>query len=469
MFSITGRATSTRVDAPGEAFDWGRNMSRNVSVLAWAGLFVSLAVGAFEKPDFPRLGGFNAGSPQNYEDPAYQEKLARLDIVVLNNFPGWESAHGTTMQNVVTSIKARNSRTLVFSYIVQNEVNPTPGSAWNEVRLKLDAERWWLYKSGSTGEHVESTWPGVHITNYTLAVPTNSSGERFVDWYARWTYQKFLATVPALDGAYTDNFFWKPRVNGDWNRDGIAENPDNAEAQRLHRQGMRRHIEVLRGLMPERYQIGNIGGWGASKAVYPEYEGLLHGGVLEHYIGESWSPEGSNWKGQLNTWGSWKELMQRYRKVMNSVAEPKLVIFNQLGDPRDYQAFRYGFASCLMDDAYYQMSDATGPGIYSTVPWFDEYDVSLGDAITQPPTSAWLSGVYKREFENGIVLVNPRGNGDVEVDLGQDFRRVSGSQDPSANNGLVTRRVRLKDRDGIVLLRLTTQTKPNPPSSIKAE
>ena len=118
---------------------------------------------------------------------------------------------------------------------------------------------------------------------------------------------------------------------------------------------------------------------------------------------------------------------------MAAIAEPKLVAFHQNGSPTDYKALRYGLASCLLDDGYFAFTDdAKG---YSGVVWFDEYDAKLGQAVTPPATTAWQKGVYRRDFENGIALVNPRGNGPVEVTLEEDFRRLDGKQAPTVNNG----------------------------------
>lgn len=438
-----------------------------VAACTIASVFISLAAAAQTKPDFPRLGGYKIGSPQAYEDPAYQAQVARLHLVVLNNYPGWESAHGTTMQAVVSGIKARNPNTKVFTYIVNNEV--LGDSAWSEVRAKLDRERWWLYASGTSGTPVASIWPGATMINYSLGVAPNGSGERAADWFARWAHGKFFANVPALDGAYTDNFFWRPRVNGDWDRDGTSDGKRDADVLTMHRGGMRRHLDALKSLMPGKYQLGNITDWWDADAAYPEYEKQLHGGVIEHIIGESWSPEGRDWHGNVNSWGSWSEMMSRYRKLIRSVAEPKLVIFNQKGDPSDYQSFRYGYASCLMDDGYYDFSDATNGRMFFDVVWFDEYNTRLGKAVGAPPSAAWQAGVWRRDFERGIVLVNPRGNGTRTVTLEKDFRRIRGTQAPAVNNGQTGRTVTLKDRDGIVLLRLDAVAPPKPPRSLVAE
>jgi hypothetical protein len=61
----------------------------------------------------------------------------------------------------------------------------------------------------------------------------------------------------------------------------------------------------------------------------------------------------------------------------------------------------------------------------SMLEWYPEWDLDLGAPLKQVATLdelAW-SGVYRREFEKGIVLVNP-GTRSAQVDLGTTFRRV---------------------------------------------
>jgi hypothetical protein len=74
--------------------------------------------------------------------------------------------------------------------------------------------------------------------------------------------------------------------------------------------------------------------------------------------------------------------------------------------------------------------------------------------------------VYRRDYENGIVLVNPKGNGPVEVTLEEDFVRLSGNQAPTVNNGQKTRTVKLNDRDGIILKRVNAKKLPKSPSIV---
>ena len=84
-------------------------------------------------------------------------------------------------------------------------------------------------------------------------------------------------------------------------------------------------------------------------------------------------------------------------------------------------------------------------------------------AAILPPTLNKQVVVVVGDFENGIVLVNPKGNGAVEVTLEEDFKRLSGNQAPTVNNGAVTRKLVLQDRDGIILKRIKPVAAPSAP------
>jgi len=181
----------------------------------------------------------------------------------------------------------------------------------------------------------------------------------------------------------------------------------------------------------------------------------VDGGVLEAMIGESWSVE---------SWGGWNATMAQYQKAMGPVRSPKLVIFNTWGRVTDYQAMRYSLATCLMNNAWFSYTDS-GQG-YHGVAWFDEFNVNLGQSTTQPPTAPWHNGVWRRDFENGIALVNPKGNGPQTVTLETAFVKINGSQAHNVNNGATVTSVTLQDRDGIILLRQNAVRKPKPPTSV---
>ena len=89
---------------------------------------------------------------------------------------------------------------------------------------------------------------------------------------------------------------------------------------------------------------------------------------------------------------------------------------------------------------------------YSSVAWFDEFDFRLGGAISKPPMNAWTNGVWRRDFEHGIALVNPTKQ-PVTVTLEPGLRRLSGRQDSTVNNGNAADDVILQPKDGIILCR----------------
>jgi len=410
------------------------------------------------KTAFPRLGGTKFGAPHAYGDPSAQAQLAKLDYVLIDFFSNWGSV--TKMRDAVKAIKAKNPNIVILDYVIQETIHNTyPGM--KPFRDKLDAEHWWLYRNGGGGTKVGTDI--VSTTNFTKSAPKDANGDRWNTWFAKYVYNAVWSKIPELDGTFTDNVFWKPRVNGDWNRDGTTDSQKNTAIYPAHRTGMMAHLNQIRALMPGKLVTGNIGDWGRIEATVPEYKGQLDGGLLERFLGETWSHEGIDLNGVYNGWGSWSRMMGAYHKVMGLVKGPKLVIFGMKGKPTDYKTFRYGFASTLMDDAYFDFSDGTNGSIYETeVIWFDEFDLAgskntswLGKAIDPPQTTPWQNGVYRRRFQNGMVLVNPRGNGDRSVTIGSGYKRFKGKQDPAHNNGLAATSVQLVDRDGILLVATT--------------
>jgi hypothetical protein len=438
-------------------------MRRSISLLAatTAAYLLTNPAFAFDKPEFPRLSGINIGSPQNYEDPAYQAKLAKLHMSIWAAWPGM-SPGGKPLNAHIGAVKAMNPKTLVFLYVNSNELGDrsVTGGAYDSYRAKLDSMKWWLYPTGTGGSPVISTWGSGNfkIVNNTLNTARDSSGKNSVEWITHWFVDNLGKPNPNSDGFFMDNVFWKPRVNGDWNRDGSVDSKDSAQSAAWLRLGYQKHFTLAKSLMPGKYQIGNVADWGETKAVLTELDGHAQGGVLEGMVGADYSPE---------KWGSWSAMMGYYRKTMAALGEPKLAIFNQQGSATDYQAFRYGFGSCLLDDAYYAFTSSSRG--YSGVDWFDEYDVKLGKAISAPPKAAWKNGVYRRDFEKGIVLVNPKGNGAQTVSLEAGFKRFVGKQAASVNNGADVTSLTLKDRDGIVLLRKKVSVAPAAPQLIAVQ
>jgi hypothetical protein len=398
---------------------------------------------AFANDDpFPRLGGVNIGS-HHYDDAAYLSDLAKLDIVTANIWPGWNHGKRMPFDQVVQTIKKINPRTRVFLYENSMEVSDAD-AAWRPFYRKVDAEKWWLKLPGSDAkilsQYGAQTKKPIYQINTTLFAPRDHDGYQEWEWHARWIVEQLYKPNPSIDGFFEDNVFYQPRVAGDWNLDGIEDTP--ASAGKWLREGYRARFALMHKLMPGKYLIGNLADWGKKNTDLTELRGALNGGIIEGIIGTNYSPE---------NWGGWSELMRWYRKTMDAVAEPKLVIFHMQGEAADFQSLRYGFASCLMDDAYFAFTDKSRG--YGAAPWFDEYDAKLGKATSPPAMKPWQKGVYRRDFEKGIALVNPKGNGPQDVAVEEGFKHLAGKQAPEINNGENAKTIHLLDRDGIILLR----------------
>lgn len=439
----------------------GRALRLALGIAATVALWISPAASspafAFQKPAFPRLAGLNIGQPFNYDDPQYQAALAREHIVILGMFPGLTPG-GRPIGAAVQAIKNINPATLVFLYVNANELNYDPSgnsSVWDGVQSKVDSMRWWLYSDPAMTQKVTSAFgPGYFAVNSTMFTPRDGSGDNALEWITKFFVNNYVRPNPAVDGLFMDNTFWRTHVDGDWQRNGRIEPAGDPAASQWLRQGYARYFSLVRQLGAGRLQLANVTDWGESNSVLDEYRGLVNGGVMEGMVGKGWSPE---------AYAGWGAMMDRYRRTMANLAEPKLGIFNQWGDPGDFQAMRYGLASCLLGDAYYSFtSNATA---YAGVTWFDEFNVSLGAGSFQPH-GPWQSGVWRRDFDNGIVLVNPRGNGPQTVTLETPYVRLHGVQDPVTNSGQTVTRVTLQDRDGLILLRKAPLQRPKAPDRV---
>ena len=419
-------------------------------------LLASMGAGrAWSAPPFPRVAGIDNGAPFNYNDTSYQAAMARQDLTIITDYPNFAPG-GESVQSIVQAIKAINPGALVFAYVEDNFVD-SARAGWPIFEPKIDAMKWWLYPTGTTGNPVlSSDGSGAKIINNTPHTALDPSGYDSVQWMTHFFVDQFYTPAPALDGFFLDDMFATPKEDGDYNEDGTTDSHLAAATAGYLQAGAIEYVTTVRPLMAGKYQIGNIGDWtltassGTGAQVPSGYQQLIDGGVMEGFIGESWS---------LETWAGWPAMMDSYHRTMAALNEPKLGIFNQSGSPTDYQGFRYGLTSCLMDDGYFSYTD---PNVgYSGVLWFDEFNVNLGAPLTPPVTAAWQTGVYRRDFENGIALVNPKdnnGGGPVTVTLETSYIKINGTQDSSVNNGAVVSSVTLQPRDGIILLRQSTAT-----------
>src|SRR5262245_32472676 len=179
-----------------------RLMRQTTQLLAAAAsLLLAFSTLAADSPPFPRLAGVNNGSPHNYDETAYQQKLAKLNFSVLNTWVGWDKTYGMTMEQVVRNIKAINPNTRVFLYENSMEVREGDGSQ-QEIYQKVDQMKWFAFQSGGDGDVMLSpfgarTGKAVHLVNNTLFTPRDSSGYQAWEWHARWAVKNLFKPNPS--------------------------------------------------------------------------------------------------------------------------------------------------------------------------------------------------------------------------------------------------------------------------------
>jgi len=144
--------------------------------------------------------------------------------------------------------------------------------------------------------------------------------------------------------------------------------------------------------------IANIGSWHEYPAVGDSWLSYLDGGMQEHFAKwGSWPDSGYadqwTWQTQLNS-----------LKYAEAHGKAYLGVTNSSGDDR--AAARYGWATTLLGAQ--GRADFALHSNYTYENWFPEYDYDIGEPIGPESTDA--SGVHRRVFTNGLVVVNPTGS-----------------------------------------------------------
>ncbi len=451
------------------------------------------------KKTFPRLGNLQIGrTPRAYWDTEYQALLAKYDLILL----GKDYKVGGRTAGAIKNI---NPKAFVGQYTHIGAVSLKRKSAIHRaLREKLYSERgplprgtspdWWVrekvgmvdgeYLGDADGDGLGDIVSRPPFTsgraNVTRWTKPDANGDRWPQWKVSFDYERGMKNRN-FDVWYFDATNFKVRAKG-FKRgtsamDFSGTNTSKSVIDQAWRDGYVSAWDRLESLRPDMYIIGNHDWYNHvnSSGQIPAGSGFdkrIDGGLLEDVM----RPVGGAEKRK----NGWQRVYKWYRHSMNFFRTPDLTYFTVQGNlthhsaidgrpanatPADYQWFRYTFGTALLQNGYYVYNAKDYR--FGSALWFDEYDRAgrdntswMGRGIPGPsnpgangPAQAWKSGVYRRDFENAVVLVNPRGNGQRTVSLEGGLRRLNGKQDPKTNNGNIVRSVTLKDSDGIILVR----------------
>lgn len=376
------------------------------------------------------------------------EELGRYDLVVIDH----EWAHRAP-RSYFDELRTFNPRIKLLAYVNLVDYPESLGSrGYWAGRYDL-----WQYHTPSvstfppewlatteSGETV-SEWPRTTMTNLTDVAP-QVDGMTFAEYAAHWVVDR-VWSAGVWDGVLLD--VWGDRIyTADQDRWDIDGDGDDESDSRIYgpdgpwARGISLAERIMRERMPDAILIANG-------------DRTLDGGALDGRAWESFADPLADRDPRTDV-GSYLS------ESSNSEHRPPGVwmTIDRLGfgasESESYRRARFFLTSTLLQDGYW----APMGHHYGGTSYYDEIDgAGLGPGYLGLPLSAGPDdvdngqGVYRRDFENGIVVVNV-GDDTEHVRLEQPYRHLQGTQDPYVNNGWLTEEITLEPQDGIILLRV---------------
>ncbi len=378
-------------------------------------------------PTYPRIANYFLTRTIS---PAQAAELARWDVVIL----GLDNQY--TNPAVFSIMRQKNPDIIILAYVLSEEF-PSGYDGLSDpnyplVKLRSGiADSWWLRDASGAKT---GFWAGANMLNVTNQV-SMVNGYRWNTYLAHFVKDSVLSTG-LWDGVFYDNVFndvsWVNGGNIDTNNDHVADLGSSADA--AWRDGMSTLLRTTRQLVgSDAIIIGNGGG-----QYYPDMNGRL----IEQF------PSSLD--------GGWTGAMAKYADVLRRGLSPSIVVVNRMtanGLPTDYQGMRYGLTSTLLENGFFSFDE--GAVRHAALWQFDEFTAYLGSPIGNArriwPTAAasYETGVWRRDFANGIVLVNST-DAPRTVTLGDGYEELRGT--PSdVNGGRIVTSVTLAGHDGRIL------------------
>ncbi|MGE5425967.1 MAG: putative glycoside hydrolase [Bacillota bacterium] len=405
--------------------------------LAAASLIIFLLpLAVLAEPAYPRLANYFL----KWEiSSAEAEQLAKWDLLIL------DMEIQENNPDLIRHIRRLNPEIKILAYITSQEIYNDAGSFNNAPlrgRLYQSLDDDWFLRSSSGSKVVN--WPSTSMLNLSEEVTRNKEGYRYNEFLPRFIHEEIQATG-LWDGVFYDNIWgdiaW---VNGgdlDFDNDGRTESA--LVANSLWAEGVTKLLRLTRELCGPSFLIMGNG------RVYWPYQPLLNGMMLEGFP-SSWE-NGGTWKGSMST----------YLKLPSANSQPNTPVINLYNKKtEDYQKLRYGLTSTLLGDGYFSRDyDVTDHG---QTWWYDEYDVNLGTPksqaynILRSGSNVLEPGLWRRDFTNGIALLNSTDKLQSFVFSKEEFEKIKGDQAPLINDGKRINSIKLAPNDGIILFKKLT-------------
>lgn len=365
------------------------------------------------------------------------EKLAKYDVIVLHMLSQQNSSAN------IRYIREINPDIIILVYVASEEFPITEYKNWDRnpngaLRQQLQGitpDMWLLNEQGRHVKFWRENWM-LNITDY----PTKER-IRWNEYLANFVVDHHLSTG-LWDGIFYDNVWtgisWIENGKIDIDRDG--ENDSKEKIDRLWKEGMKKLFSLSRQKARERLGKDIIIIGNGDRGYYDDINGLY----MENFTADYKE--------------TWPERMELYKAVARKGVEPRFAIVGNTtldtGKRYDYRNVRFGLTSALLEDGLYAFD--YGSSSHTELWWYDEYDSNLGKpidtSVSKNGHETYVHDIWKREFEKGISVVNST-HEEKKVDLGGEYEKIHGKQDPEVNDGAIVSKLNIDSFDGLLLLK----------------
>ena len=379
------------------------------------------------------------------------EEAARFDLLDVSSSMGHTTVHASRDGNTWQTLKKRNPHLKVFLY--------KNGPALHNVAARGEIGHEWEWIQQHHGPGCSDRWTAVGVEHGSCLQGRPYPNERLMNlgnsnWQQYWieeTYQKNWAgpspVGEATDGIFADNCGYLMPWQGQWHVESNPDRPDRPtdytrdgthQAEQYKADILAFHNEVVPWLAERDKQIVlNFGNMARSPDDWLELDRQPHpvfAAMEEGAFVHPWGTLGragnfvfcteKEWLNQVRTMRELKQvraLMNVHGPVLSDASDLSRMDAADTSGNRAWDVLWYALTSFLQgfDDGRQNAYMNFTIWGYSRFYWFDEFDpqyLHLGPARGKFRRVEGAGGhVYVREFDDGLVMVNPTGSDVREI------------------------------------------------------
>ena len=354
---------------------------------------------AGDGPPFPRIANCYGARLGPDTSDAELNLLARYDLLIGGTYCNWSNPEQVAkFRRNLTHLRQKNPHIIVLEFS-----SSAPYLAEWETHEGFPDDGWLLTPEGGK----IAGWPGSYMINLTHPqVVSWQAGRSYDGIFKRGHHGTFIDCMGPRFDWWACEIATGKEYQIDADRDG---EPD--PRQRLDRAWRKAKLQIAQQV---RDRIGADGILMANQAGRETHE-VVNGILLEDYLDYVLDKD-RDWREVLDDYLFWTTTLHRPNVttiVSSSGVQPPFHPRKNLSTREQealqargralHQRMRFGLATTLMGDGYFAYDLHTRwRGQHW---WYPEYDTPLG--YPKGPASQMPNGTWRRQFDGGMVVVNP--------------------------------------------------------------